>query len=271
MPPQRTRRAAAAADAAEEESDGRAPGAFQLPPYKQARPVMWYKQAEALMDMRKITNPAFRLVLVQCALPDALQETVAHILEADEPASTAYSQLKAELTRMHEKTSWDRLAELFALPPCGGQKGTELLAAMQRLRPEDPELWFRWQYVSRLPEWIQRQLAEDTSPVQDLAKRVDELQRKAPPAATVAAVPAPVAEIAAVGQKRPAKKEWHPRKPEDRKRPRSGDGGRGGRGDAKRSKPPPAEPWKTIGICRFHHTYGDQALKCEPPCLLAGN
>jgi hypothetical protein len=34
---------------------------------------MWYKQAEALMDMRKITNPAFRLVLVQCALPDALQ------------------------------------------------------------------------------------------------------------------------------------------------------------------------------------------------------
>jgi len=68
---------------------------------------------------------------------------------------------------MHEKTSWDRLAELFALPPCGGQQGTELLAAMQRLKPEDPELWFRWQYVSRLPEWIQRQLAEDTSPVQD--------------------------------------------------------------------------------------------------------
>ena len=50
------------------------------------------------MDMRKITNPAFRLVLVQCALPDALQETVAHILEADIPGSAAYSQLKAELT-----------------------------------------------------------------------------------------------------------------------------------------------------------------------------
>ena len=162
--------------ASEEEMAGNAPGAFQLPPYKQARPIMWFKQVESLMDMREITNPAFRLVLVQCALPDALQETFAHILEAGAPASMAYSQLKAELTRMHEKTSWDHLAELFALAPCGGQKGTELLAAMQRLKPDDPELWFRWQYFSRLLEWIQRQLAEDTSPVQELAKRVDELQ-----------------------------------------------------------------------------------------------
>jgi len=166
MPPKRARRTVAAAVAAgEEEPAGHAPRAFQLPPYKQARPIMWYKQAESLMDMRKITNPAFRLVLVQCALPDALQESVAHILEADIPASEAYSQLKAELSRMHVNTSWDRLAELFALPLCGAQKGTELLADMERLKPDDPELWFRWQYFSRLPEWIQRQLGEDTSPV----------------------------------------------------------------------------------------------------------
>ena len=123
---------AMAVAAGEEEPAGHAPGAFQLPPYKQARPIMWYKQA--LMDMRKITNPAFRLVLVQCALPDALQESVIHILEADILASEAYSQLKAELSRMHVKTSWDRLAELLALPPCGAQKGTELLAAMKWLK-----------------------------------------------------------------------------------------------------------------------------------------
>jgi len=132
-----------------------------------------------------ITNPAFRLVLVQCALSNALQESVAHIFEANLPASEAYSQLKAELTQMHEKTSWDRLAELFAMPPCGTQKGTDLLAAMEWLKPEEPELWFRWMYFSPLPDWIQRQLAEDTSPVRELAKCIDELQRKAPPAATV--------------------------------------------------------------------------------------
>ncbi len=49
-----------------------------------------------------------------------------------------------------------------------------------------------------------------------------------------AAVTAPAAKIAAVGQKRPAKKDWRPKKPEERKRPRSGDGDRGGRGDAKK-------------------------------------
>jgi len=179
MPPKRARRTVAAAVAAsKEEPTGNAPGAFQLPPYKQTQPIMWYRQAESLMDMRKITNPTFRLVLVQCALPDVLQESVAHILEADIPASEAYTQLNAELTRMHQKTAWDRLAKLFAMPLCGAQKGTELLAAMERLRPEDPELWFRWMYFSQLPEWIQRQLAEDTSPVRELAKRVDGLQLK---------------------------------------------------------------------------------------------
>jgi hypothetical protein len=227
MPPKRARRTEAAAMAAGEEEPARhAPGAFQPPPYKQARPIMWYKKAESLMDMQKITNPAFRLVLVQCALPDALQESVALILEADTLASEAYSQLKAKLTCMHVKTSWDRLAKLFALPPCGAQKGTELLAAMERLKPEDPELWFRWQYFSRLLEWIQRQLAEDTSPVRELAKRVDELQRKAPPPATVAAVPAP-----------PWSRDDRPRTPGPTRSP--------GTASAPPLPPPPSHNWLT--------------------------
>jgi len=219
--PNARRTAAATVAASEEETAGNAPRAFQLPRYKQARPIMWYKQAESLMDMQKITNPAFRLVLVQCALPDALQENVAHNLKANITASAAYAQLKAELTQMHEKTSWDRLTELFA------QKSTELLAAMERLKPEDPELWFRWMYFSRLLEWIQRQLAEYTSPVRELAKRVDELQRKAPAAATVSAIPTPAAEIVAVEQRRPLKKTWPHKKPDSRKRRRSDDGGQG--------------------------------------------
>ena len=90
---------------------------------------------------------------------------------------------------MHQKSSWDRLVELFALPPCSSQKGSELLTAMEHLKPKEAYLWFCWQYFSRLPDWIQRQLAEDTSPVRELAKRVDKLQRKAP--ASVAMVPPP--------------------------------------------------------------------------------
>ena len=108
---------------------------------------------------------------------------------------------------------------------------------MERLKPQDPELWFRWMYFSRLLEWIQRQLAEDTSPVRELAKRVDELQRKAPPAASVAAVPTPGAEIAAVEQRRSHKKTWPHKKPDSRKRRCSDDGDQGSRDGSKKARP----------------------------------
>ena len=104
--------------------------------------------------------------------------------------------------------------------------------------------------------------------VRELAKRVDELQRKAPPAASMAAVPAPAAEIAAVGQSRPPKKSWAKRKPEDRKRRRTDDGGQGGQGDAKRKLP---GPWVAMGLCKLHYKYWDGANNCWPPCLRAGN
>ena len=39
------------------------------------------------MDLCNITNPTYCLVLVQCALSEAQQEAVAHILESDIPAS----------------------------------------------------------------------------------------------------------------------------------------------------------------------------------------
>ncbi len=50
--------------------------------------------------------------------------------------------------------------------------------------------------------------AIDLNALHSLFAVARELQRKAPPAATVAAVPAPAAEIAAVGEKRPAKKNY---------------------------------------------------------------
>jgi len=54
---------------------------------------------------------------------------------------------------------------------------------MQHLKPADLELWFRYQYFSRLPANIQRLLAEQKGSAEELAARADELQRKAPPMA----------------------------------------------------------------------------------------
>jgi len=92
------------------------------------------------MTMRNITNEYFKVILVQAALTKAQQDAVASILEQDPLPSDAYQSLKAELICLHEKSSWDCIKELFALPLLGAQKATELLATMQHLKPANPEL-----------------------------------------------------------------------------------------------------------------------------------
>ena len=213
------------------------------------------------MAIRQVTDNYFKVILVQAALTNAQQDAVASILELDPLPPNAYELLKAELIRLHEKTSWDRMKELFAMPPLGAQRPTELLAAMKNLRPADPELWFRYQYFSRLPADTQRQLAEHQGTVEELAARADELHQKAPLAAAAAPIAAattdnPVA--AALPQQPKGRFNRHP------KRKRSGDAAGGG-GPARKRRPE-GTPWLDAGLCYYHWHWGAKAEKCEPPC-----
>ncbi len=155
-------------------------GGVLVTPYWEDRPELWFDQAEGLMRGRKITDPIYQAVLVQTALTRPQQEAVAHILELSPPPSDVFQQLRAELIRIHGKSEWKRMGELFALPPLGGQRPGELLMQMKRLRPSEADLWFRWQFFSRLPAWMQRQLAEDAGTVEQLAARAEDLMQKAP-------------------------------------------------------------------------------------------
>jgi hypothetical protein len=264
MPPKRAR--AAAAVNTTPVFTGSEPRSFQLPPYREDRPSLWFRQAEGQMTRRNITNEYFKVILVQAALTNAQQDAVASILEQEPLPSDAYQSLKAELIRLHEKSSWDRIKELFALPPLGAQKATELLATMQHLKPADPELWFRYQYFSRLPADIQRLLAEHKGSVEELAARADELQRKAPPtaaAATIAAAPV-TDNVVAAAHARPPKKQWNKQKPDNQKRKRSQDAQGGGA--APKRRPPRDEPWTDAGLCFYHWSFGSQATRCDQPC-----
>jgi hypothetical protein len=269
MPPKRSiaKRTVAAIGSSDGKRSGSDPGSFQLPPFREDRPSLWFKQAEGQMLMRNITDDFFKVVLVQAALSYAQQDSVARILEADPLPPNAYQLLKAELLRLHEKSAWGRLAELFALPALGGQTGTELLASMERLRPADPDLWFRYQFFIRLPADLQQSLAEDKGTVEQLAARVDERLRKVPKgaAATIAAAATGEDVVAAVAQ--PARSSFKKRKFEDRKRKRS-DGGNGGNSAAKRrpDRPDRPQPWLEVGLCYYHYTFGSKADRCEKPC-----
>ena len=128
---------------------------------------------------------------------------------------------------------------------------------MEWLKPDKEDLKFYWQYFFRLPDWIQ--LAEDTSPVRELAKRVNKLRRRRQQ--PWSRQPCPLAaEIVTVAQTWPGKKQWHKQKPDDLKHWHSEDGGQGG---AKR-KP---DPWVSMGICKIHYSYGDGATSCFEHCL----
>ena len=170
MPPKRAARRVAA-DASKGDRLGSDPGSFQLPPYWEDRPELWFNLAEGLMQVRKITDPIYRAVLVQKALTRPRQEVVAHILELLPPPSDVFQQLRAKLIRIHRKSEWKRMGELFALLPLGGQRPGELLMQKKQLRPREVDLCFRWQFFSRLPAWMQRQLAEDAGTVEQLAAR----------------------------------------------------------------------------------------------------
>ena len=96
---------------------------------------------------------------------------------------------------------------------------------MKNLRPANPELWFRYQYFSRLPANTQRQLAEHHGTVEELAARANELHKKAPLGTAAAPITAattdhPVA--AALPQQPKGRFNRH------LKRKQSGDAGGGG-------------------------------------------
>jgi hypothetical protein len=269
MPPKRstTQRTVAAIDTGAVRS-GSDPGSFTLPPYREDRPTLWFRQAEGLMQFRNITDDHYRVVLVQGALTFAQQDAVAGILEADHLPPNAYQLLKEALLRLHEKNAWDRMAELLALPTSlGGQKPTELWSTIQRLRPQDPDQLWRYMFLTRLPADLQSQLVEDTSPGDTLAARADELFRKLPRAAAAATIAAAATEDNVVAAARPqpaGQKDSYARKKfEERKRKRSG--GHGGSSAAKRRADRP-QPWLEFGVCYYHFTYGSKADKCEKPC-----
>jgi len=219
MPPKHAaQRVAAVASVGDRQ--GSNPGSFQLPPYWEDRPELWFNQAEGLMRGRKITDPIYQAVLVQTALTRPLQEVVAHILELMLPPSDVFQQLRASLIRIHGMSEWRGMGKLFALPPLGSQRPGKLLMQMKLLRPTEADHWFRWQFFSCLPAWMQRQLVEDAGTVEQLATRAEDLLQKAPEAAAIAAVPTEVVGAAHVRQ---PKKQW-PKKFGDRKRRQSEEG-----------------------------------------------
>jgi hypothetical protein len=76
-------------------------------------------------------------------------------------AAAAYNTIKRALVATHALTPYQQVDRLMAMEPLGGRKPSELLAAMQKLRPAADDVFFAWAFLQRLPCEIRVLLARD--------------------------------------------------------------------------------------------------------------
>ena len=229
-----------------------------LPPFRVKRPAAWFRQCEDIFRMRGVTDQRDMFALCYGMLGNDQFELVDDIAEACPRPPDAFFRLRDRLVASHSLDVNQRVEQLLALPPLGGQRPSALLGRMRQLCPQGEEsgVIFRQLFLQRLPAQIRLQLAEDRfSPLPRLAERADTLMAHYA-AESVAAVPSQLeqtdATVAAVqGGKRP---EWRDAK--KKKAPH------GGRGQAAGSK---NHPWDALGICRSHYKFGEDCFKCGDP------
>jgi hypothetical protein len=229
-------------------------------------PAAWFNNAEAQFIVRDITDPVDKYYLVAASLNEQQSDMVHHILESEVTADS-YERLRNALVASHSLTNFQKVDRLVTMEPLGGRKPSELMAAMERLKPPSDGHFFVYHFLQRLPREVRILLAdEDPANTRKLAEKADQLMAlHQPQVHDVAAVStaassegadcseATVAAAAAAsrsGQRQQQKKKW--------KKPR-----------AKRGSSP-AEGWQSP-LCYFHVRYGDKAHRCEEPCAWPGN
>jgi hypothetical protein len=233
-----------------------------LPPFRASRPAAWFAAVEDVFQLRGVTDQRDMFAYCYAALGEDQLLQVDDLIELRPRPLDAFYRLRDRLVATHSLDAYQRLEQLMALPPLGGQKPSVLLAQMRQLCPpgKDNTMIFRAAFLQRLPSTIRMQLAEDRfSPVQALAARADALvvHHSYQVAAAAVEEPGDIAAAAVQGSRQPWKKRG--------KAPPSGRGAAGGA--AKGEK-----PWDKLGICRLHYRYGADAISCAAPCAwLTGN
>jgi hypothetical protein len=138
---------------------------------------MWFSRAECRFELTGITSSRQKFCCVADALPYEAMRLVADLI-ASPPALDPYGRLKERLLLAHELTPTQRAEKLFALPPVGNRRPSDLLAEMYEHCPEGEErsVLFKAHFLTRLPAEIRVHLetVEGIS-LKQLAMRADQL------------------------------------------------------------------------------------------------
>jgi hypothetical protein len=244
---------------------------IKLPEFWPHAPAMWFSRAECRFEMLGVLSERQRFCCVADALPYETLRLVADLV-ATPPEDSPYSVLKERLLLAHAMTATQRAEKLFSLPPLGGRRPSDLLAAMYEFCPagEERSQLFKALFLTRLPPEIRVLLEpEEYADLKQLATRADQLwltlaARQFATAAAVqpdALVPEEEAEtLAAVGGRR-QRFQRKKSKPSDTAAAGPTGTTAGGQG----SSPATASGGKqsvSLTICWKHAKFGSKAFNC---------
>ena len=246
----------------------------QLPPFWVDRPLSWFATVEARFRLNNIMDEQVRFDLLVNALPETAASLAVDVIEQP-PAAYPYTALKHRLLSAHELTDYQKIARLLKMPPLGGRKPSELLAAMLDLCPRGHEtsIFFTHLFLERLPAELRIMLGEDDhQDPRPLAAKADQLWAlHGGKFATIAAVdedPVAASPVAAVSSRQPSSNSSRGKKGKSGCGRQSAAAGAAG---APKAAVTPSYSPKELSkmqaeLCFYHWTFGDKAQKCDPPC-----
>ena len=222
----------------------------KLPPFWPRSPAAWFRTADAQFNIKGVTEDMDKYFLILSALNEEQVDLVRNIVE-EEPAADSYNRLRTALIATHALSPYQMVDMLVNSEPLGSRKPTELLAAMNKLRPANDAAFFAYHFLQRLPREVRILLAhDDYTDMRALAEKADQLAAMhTPQHQVVAAATEEEEDVAAVVNRQQKKK----KKKVFKIQPggSSGNGGSGG---------------KQTSLCRFHAKFGDKAYNCEEGC-----
>lgn len=230
--------------AAREQEQSRSPSrTFKLPDFWEEDIELWLRRVEGVFRRHRIVSSIDKFDAVLEKVPNSVLKNVRDVVkQVDETTENPYGLLKERLLFSFKPSPRSLAKRLVDFRELGGDKPSQLMAAMLSLLPEGEPAGFIFMelFLRRMPVEIREHLigSKLTDP-QQLAECADELwEARNVPGGSVAAIAGRAAS------------------PRRKKSPRRSHAG-GQKNDD--------------GLCYYHSSYGERANKCRPPCTWQGN
>ena len=224
----------------------------KLPTFWTDSPEVWFLQAEAQFENKRITSSRTKFTHCVAALPQDVACRLLDLVRA--PPAEPYEALRSRLIQMYTLSDFQRYQALQSLPLLSDQRPSELMDKMLILLPEDekPGFFFRGLFMDRLPPDIRAHLlSESINDPRGMAQRADELWTIRGRGVSVQALcDDQYEDVNALPRRNTA---------------------RGSRSRSVVSTSSASNSTHGSSECWYHRKWGNNATQCRAPCSRSGN